>query len=140
MTLREAPLPLGVWFGVGAFAAMAILSAPETDWDDAVLYGISTACGIFVGFPVVHRLASGLRHRFAGGSSAYPVALGAAVGAVTVTAVWGWANFMGFWGQSWTDTVLGALILGLWNALVLGLGFGHLFDGEDEKEDTGAMA
>lgn len=131
MIPREATLSLGVWFGVGAFAAMAILSAPATDWYDAVLYGVSTACGICVGFPMFRRLASGLRRRFAGGS-AYPVALGVVVGAATVTAVWGWANFMGFWGQSWTDTVIGALILGVWNALVLGLGFGHL----DEKENV----
>lgn len=135
MTSREATLSLGVCFGVGVFVAMALLTPTATDWEGAVLYGIGSAGGVSVGFPLFRRLAVRWRSRFVGGS-AYPFVVGAPVGAATVTAVWGWANFMGFFGSSWPDTVLEALLLGLWNALILGFGFGHLFRERDDEESA----
>lgn len=135
MSSREATLSLGVWFGVGVFTATAVLALPETDWEGAVLYGIGCACGVSGGFPLFRRLTVRRRSRFAGGA-AYPVALGVAVGAATVTAVWGWANYMGHFGTAWADIVVAAVSLGLWNALVLGFGFGHLFHEKDDEESA----
>lgn len=136
MSSREATLSLAVCFGVGVFAAMTILTQPSTDWEGAVLYGIGNACGISVGFPVFRRLAVRLRSVFSGG--AYPAAVGVLVGAATGAAVWGWVNFVDIIRHSWPDTVLEALLLGLWNALVLGLGFGHLPEGRNAKEEAAA--
>lgn len=138
MTFRGAALSLGVWFGVGVFAAMAVLTLPVSDdWESPILYGIGSAFGVSIGFPVFRRAAVRSRSRFAGGS-AYPVAVGALVGAATVTAVWGWANFLDFFGHSRFDTVLESVVLGLWNALLIGFGLGHLLHGKDRKEDTAA--
>lgn len=78
-----------------------------------------------------------MRSGFAG-NGAYPFVVGSLVGAATVAAAWGWVNFLDFFGNSWHDTVLEADLPGLWNALVLGLGFGRLFVGGSGKEDAGA--
>lgn len=135
MSSREATLSLAVCFGVGVFAAMTVLTQPTTDWEGAVLYGIGNAGGVSLGFPVFRRLAVRLRSGLAGGS-AYPLVVGALVGVATVAAVWGWAHIADVFSRS--STVLEALLLGLWNALVLGLGLGHLLEDRKAKEEAAA--
>lgn len=129
LTPGSAALGLGATFGAGSLlglGALSLIYGGAPDWGDA-RYAAGLTAGVSLGFLpwrwVRRRLGSS---RPAG--VLRPVLPGAVAGLVTVAGLVGYAHFQGsfFTSGGWDDELLGNAVRGLWNACLLGFGFGHL--------------
>lgn len=124
-----ASLGLGAAFGVGCFLGIVLLMAAHggaPGWED-VRYAGGAAAGVAATFPLWRWV--GRRVRFSCPSGAWrPVLPGFLAGVVTVAGLAAWAYLEGplLGSASWIPEVVASGIHGVWNACLLGIGFGPL--------------
>ena len=124
-----ASLCLGAAFGVGCFLGSVVLTALHggaPDWGDA-RYGGGAALGVAATFALWRWV--GRRVRSSGPPGAWrPVLPGFLAGGVTVAGLVGWAWLEGPLGGSvfWIEDLVASGVHGVWNACLLGFGFGFL--------------
>lgn len=135
--LRGTTLGLGAAFGLGSLASASALSlvyGGAPGWSE-VREAAGLGAGVLVGFPAWRWV--GRRFRFPGpAASRHPfhagsvrcLLVGFLAGGVTVAALAGWTTWAWslFHPAPWHEELLGNTIRGLWNACLLGCGFGFL--------------
>ena len=135
--LRGTTLGLGAGFGLGSLAgasALSLLYGEAPGWSE-VREAAGLGAGVLVGFPASRWV--GRRFRFAAPAvSGRPLPAGSVrrlfvgflAGGVTVAALAGWTTWAWslFHPTPWHEELVGNIIRGLWNACLLGFGFGHL--------------
>lgn len=131
--LGRATLGLGAAFGLGSLVSAIVLSliyGGAPGWSE-VREAAGLGAGVLVGFPVWRWVAGRLRFPAATASRRPALAgfvVGFLAGVVTVAGLVGWTQFAWsvFRPAPWHEELLGNACLGLWNACLLGIGFGPL--------------
>ena len=135
---RRNVLGLGAGFGVGGGLGVIVLDATHGKYSlgFAAVYGLGLAAAVLATFPVWRRvgewLGPWLLHR-----ARNAALLGLASGAAVAAGLGGWWKLQ--WlplpeTVSWLSDVLAASALGLWNAFLLGIGFGSRFVKSPSRE------
>ena len=119
--------------GFGAGAGLGILADSavygELDWRGAALYALGVAAGVLIGFPVWRRAGRRLGSWF-DRRTRNAILLGLAAGIALVLALWAWWSVQSLpapGAAPWLPDAVAAMVLGLWNAFLLGIGWGGRF-------------
>ena len=128
----KSSLALGVGFGIGgglgAFVSMVIDG--ENALPPALLYALAMAVGMLLAFSVWKRVAQVVSERLLGRPRNW-IWIGAAAGFAMCTALWAsWSlqfTMFDLFDSPWASFFIAALVLGLWNAFLLGCVFATRF-------------
>lgn len=127
-----ASLAIGAAFGVGCFLGGAVLTATQggaIGWGDA-RHAAGAGAAVAAAFPLWRWVGRRVPLSAPPGDWR-PVLAGLLAGAVTVAGIgaWGYFDDLFLGSNFWIEELVAAAIHGVWNACLLGIGFGHLIPG-----------